>query len=127
MKQITDALAMSDLFRDTSMNLYAKGIGAGIDAERAHWFLVLDGIFAAYRKALCDEKTTMPTPLHLAISNAMREVGDIRDAQAAAKKAEHEEAYAEHQIRRDQRQRYEGRDDGSQDVDLVGRALRAGM
>lgn len=110
-----------------NIDTYAEGATAGITAERKHWIDdVLQPIFTAYRRALADPKVVIPTTLHAALANAQREVGAIREAQAAAKKADHENAYAEAMIRKDKRERYEGRDDGSQDLDLVGRMRQAG-
>lgn len=58
-------------------------IQVGGEIERDRLLPHFQAIFNAYRKALADQKTTMPTPLHLAIANAQREVGEIRGLQLA--------------------------------------------
>lgn len=50
----------------------------GMSVERAIMLPYFDAIFNAYRRALGDHKAIIPSPLHAAIANAQRFVGDLR-------------------------------------------------
>lgn len=111
-----------------STDLQQKMIRIGQQIERDRFIPHLQAIFNAYRKALTEAKYTMPPALHLALANAQREVGEMRELAPARNFVSDEDkvnAYAEAGIRKDQRERHEGRPE--HDLDIVGRALKAGM
>lgn len=64
-------------------DVYREGMTQGADTERRRLMPLLQAIFNAYRQALADPKTLMPTALHLALANAQRTVGEIRGLQPA--------------------------------------------
>jgi hypothetical protein len=57
------------------------GIQTGSDLERRLLLPYFDDIFATYRRALGDPAVRIPSPLHVAIANAQRFVGELREGQ----------------------------------------------
>lgn len=98
----------------------------GRDAERDRLLPLFQGIFNAYRKSLADPNVNIPAALHFALAEAQHEVGEIRGLQLARNFADGVRAdYAEMKIRRDQRERIEGRSDDF-GASACGRSDRAG-
>lgn len=57
------------------------GMESGADLERRRMLPYFDAIFVAYRRALGDPRTVIPSPLHCALANAQRFVGELREGQ----------------------------------------------
>lgn len=54
------------------------GMETGADLERRRLLPYFEAIFTTYRTALGNPKTVIPTPLHLAIANAQRFIGEMQ-------------------------------------------------
>lgn len=61
--------------------LQTTAMNTAVELERRRMLPVFEQVFVAYRRALGDPKAKIPTPLHVAIANAQRFVGELKDGQ----------------------------------------------
>lgn len=64
---------------------FESGMSVGAVSERNRLLPLFQAIFNAYRRALADPNANLPTPLHLALANAQRVVGELRSFEDARK------------------------------------------